>query len=53
MVTARTARGRLSLARVATFGLGGGAAMLAAAYVIVRHTELLDFIIHTVRFGVD
>jgi tetratricopeptide (TPR) repeat protein len=53
VVTARAARGRLSLARVAAFGLGGGTAMLAAAYVIVRHTELLDFIIHTVRFGMD
>jgi tetratricopeptide (TPR) repeat protein len=53
LVTARRALGRLPLTRVALFGAGGGTAMLAAAYVIVRHTELLDFIIHTVRFGVD
>jgi hypothetical protein len=52
-VAARRAHGRLPLPHALGLGAGGGAAMLAAAYVIVRHTQLLDFIIHTVRFGVD
>ncbi len=53
IVAARRALGRLPLARVLAHGTGGGAAMLAAAYLIVRRLDLLDFIIHTVRFGVD